>query len=175
MKAKEMLITALGCLGAMVALGQTAAPPAAPQSGPGVQAAQDAKYPEWIAAKCKNPPAARGGGGGGRAAGGAAAAAPAAGGQRAAAGDGRGNAAAGPPVPVDYTIKAIPGVIAAGQKWKEIVEIPGNNADGDGDPREAHFAIAQSKGKSGQSEHESRPEGFRVHGGRPLRYAVAAV
>jgi sugar lactone lactonase YvrE len=131
MKWKEMLITALGCLGAMVALGQTPAPPAAPQQGPGVQATQDARYPEWIATKCKNPPGRGGaGGGGGRAVGGAAAAPGAAGGQRAAGGDGRGNAAAGPPAHRDYTIAEIPGVIAAGQKWKTVWTGTGNNADG---------------------------------------------
>ena len=112
MTSKEMLITALGCLGAIVVLGQTPAPPpaapAAPQEGPGVQAPADARYPAWIAKNCKNPPAPRGGGGG-----------------RAAVA-----ANAGPPAPRDYTVTEIPGVIAAGQKWKSVWTGTGNNADG---------------------------------------------
>ena len=55
MKSKGMLLTALGCLGAMVVLGQAPAQqpaaPAAPQTGPGVQAPSDAKYAEFVAAK----------------------------------------------------------------------------------------------------------------------------
>ena len=112
MTSKEMLITSLGCLGAIVVLGQTPAPPpaapAAPQQGPGVQAPADARYPAWIAKNCKNPPAPRGGGGG-----------------RAA-----GAATAGPPTPRDYTVTEIPGVIAGGQKWKSVWTGTGNNADG---------------------------------------------
>src|SRR2546425_13104937 len=112
MTSKEMLITSLGCLGAIVVLGQTPAPPpaapAAPQQGPGVQAPADARYPAWIAKNCKNPPAPRVGGGG-----------------RAAVA-----ATAGPPAPRDYTVTEIPGVIAAGQKWKSVWTGTGNNADG---------------------------------------------
>lgn len=120
MMSKGMLLTTLGCFGAIVVLGQ-APPPAAPQQGPGVQAPADARYAEWVATKCKTPPAPRGGGG-------ARAGAPAA-----AAGAARGaanNAAAGPPEHRDYTVKEIPGVIAAGQKWKSIWTGTGNNADG---------------------------------------------
>src|SRR5205823_3975528 len=122
---KAILTTAFGCLGAMAMVGQTPSPaPAAPQQGPGVQAAQDARYPEWIATKCKNPPPARGGGGGG-------ARGPAGpGGGAARGGAGANNATAGPPAPVEYTVTAIPGVIAAGQKWKSIWTGTGNNADG---------------------------------------------
>jgi sugar lactone lactonase YvrE len=124
MKSKGILITALGCLGAMAVLGQTPTPPAAPtppQQGPGVQAPADARYPEWIMSKCKMPPPPRGGGRG-----------PAAG-AGAAAGAARGGAAnnpAEPPPHRDYTVKEIPGVIAAGQKWKSIWTGTGNNADG---------------------------------------------
>src|SRR5262245_2202836 len=87
MNSKGMFLTAAGCLGAIVVLGQAPAP----QQGPGVQAPQDARYADAIA-KCKVPPPQRGGGGG-RGAG--AAAAPAAG----RGGDARGpnDAAAGPP------------------------------------------------------------------------------
>ena len=66
MKSKGMLLTALGCLGAMAVLGQAPAQqpaaPAAPQTGPGVQAPADAKYAEFVASKCKTPPSVRGGG-----------------------------------------------------------------------------------------------------------------
>jgi gluconolactonase len=75
-----------------------------------VQAAQDAKEPAVLAA-CKTPPPARGGGRGR--------------GRGAAAG--RGAAPAGPR---DYTVTEIPGVIAAGTKWTEVMAIDGNNADG---------------------------------------------
>src|SRR5215475_15663292 len=97
MISKGMLLTAAGCLGAVAILGQT---PAAPQTGPGVQALQDAKYPDFIATKCKTPPPQRGGGGGRGAGSGAAA--------------GRGSAPAGPPEHRAYEIKEIPGVIADG-------------------------------------------------------------
>jgi len=126
MKSKGMLLTALGCLGAMAVLGQAPAQqpaaPAAPQTGPGVQAPSDAKYAEFVAAKCKTPPPARGAGGGGRGP---------AGPGGAAAGPGGGAAApAGPPAHRDYMVTAIPGVIAAGQQWKTIWTGTGNNADG---------------------------------------------
>ena len=141
MKSKGILITALGGLGglaAMVVFGQApAAAPAAPQTGPGVQAPADAKYQDWIK-QCKVPPPPRGGGGG------RAGAAPAAGAgagagaaQGALAAPARGGAApnnaaaaTAPPAPRDYTMKEIPGVIAAGQKWKSIWTGTGNNADG---------------------------------------------
>lgn len=118
-----MWITAVGCLGAITVLAQaptpaqTPAAPAAPQQGTGVRATDDPRYAEWIASKCKTPlppPQARGGGGGGagRGPGGGAA------------------AAAGPQAHNDYTVTEIPGVIAAGQKWKPVWNGTGNNADG---------------------------------------------
>jgi gluconolactonase len=99
-------------LGATVALirAQPPAPAPALRTGPGVQAANDAKEPELLAT-CKVPPPARGGGRG----------------RAGAPGRGAPPAAAGPK---DYTVTEIPGVIAAGEKWKEVVEIEGNNADG---------------------------------------------
>src|SRR5260370_19672388 len=119
MNSKGMLLPTVGCLGAIVVLGQAPVPPssapASPQ-GPGVQAPQDARYAEWIRTKCKTPPAPRGGGAG-RGPGGA-------------AGRGGNNAAAGPPTPRDYTVTEIPGVIAAGQKWRSVWTGTGNNADG---------------------------------------------
>ena len=120
MKSIGILLTALACLAAIVALGQAPAPapaaPAALQQGPGVQAPQDSRYQEWIRTKCKTPPPPRGGGPG----------------RGPAAGGGRGadTPAAGPPEHRDYTVTEIPGVIAAGQKWKSIWTGTGNNADG---------------------------------------------
>src|SRR5207247_615011 len=117
MKAIGLLITAAGCLGAIVVLGQGRGPaqaPAAPaanaaplQQGPGIQSANDARYREFVNSKCKNPPQPRGGvaGGGGAAGRGGAAggAAPAAGGAApqagAAGGGGRGGGAAAPAGP----------------------------------------------------------------------------
>jgi gluconolactonase len=84
---------------------------AALAQGPSLQAAQDPRYKEVIAA-CKTPPpapaapAARQGGPG------APAAAPASAG------------------PAEYKVDAIPGVIAAGQRWRQVWEAPGNNGDG---------------------------------------------
>ena len=37
---------------------------------------------------------------------------------------------AGPAIPPEYTVTAIPGVIAAGQRWKLEWQVQGNNADG---------------------------------------------
>ena len=126
MNTKGMLSVALFLLGALVVAieGQGQAPalpgapaagaaPAAQQTGPGVQAPNDAKYREFVTAKCKNPPpppAPRGGGGGGR---GAAATNP-----------------DGSPKHRDYKVAAIPGVIADGAMWKTVWTGRGNNADG---------------------------------------------
>jgi gluconolactonase len=111
MKSNGLLLTAAGCLGAIVVLGQTPAPttPAAPQQGPGVQAPLDARYANLIASKCKTPPQPAGGGRGGR---------------------GRGAPANTAPEHREYTVKEIPGVIAAGAKWKSVWTGTGNNADG---------------------------------------------
>src|SRR5262245_48932825 len=123
MKSKSMLLTAVGSLGAIVVLGQTPAPQ------PGTQAPAHPAYQDWVTKSCKVPPPPRGGGPGrGAAAPDGAAAAAAPGG--AAAGAGRGDAAAGPPPQREYAVTEIPGVIAAGQKWKSIWTGTGNNADG---------------------------------------------
>src|ERR1700722_658114 len=92
-------------LGAMAAWGQIPSPPGL-KTGPGVQAPNDSKEPD-VLKTCKVPPQARGGG------------------PRRGAGP-----AAAAPGPKEYTVSEIPGVIAAGQKWKEIWEVDGNNADG---------------------------------------------
>lgn len=102
--------------------------PRDPTRTPGVQAPADPNRAAFVMANCKNPapaPAARGGG-----------AAPAAGGRGgrdggapAAAGGRGGGGAAVPAGPGEYTVTAIPGVIAAGQRWKELWTDSGNNAD----------------------------------------------
>lgn len=105
MKLTGTLAIILGAVGVSVMLSQQ---PAAQRTGPGVQAPQDAKYADLMKT-CKTPPPARGGGKGGP---------PKAKGPAAPAG------------PRDVTSTAIPGVIAAGQKWKEVWQVDGNNADG---------------------------------------------
>lgn len=106
MKFRAMLPIVLGIAGATAALCQIPAP-AGKKQGPGVQAPADERYADVIKS-CKTPPPAPAGRGGGR-------------------GRGRGPAQAGPS---DYTVSGIPGVIAAGEKWKEVWQVDGNNADG---------------------------------------------
>ena len=108
---------------AAAALSWAQAPPAGQRTGPGVQAAQDSKEPEVLAG-CKTQPPARGGGRG--------------------AGRGRGAANPAPPGPKDYTVTEIPGVIAAGQKWKEVWQVAGNNADGIIGTKDGGLLIAQN-------------------------------
>ena len=121
MKSTGILTIVLGVLGATVALCQIQ-PPAGLRSGPGVQAAQDEREPEVLKA-CKTAPPARGGRGG----------------------PGRGPApapaAAGPR---EYTVTEIPGVVAAGQQWKEIWQVDGNNADGIIATHDGGLLIAQN-------------------------------
>src|SRR5688572_4285115 len=101
-----------------------------------LQAPQDPRYADVIA-KCKTPPA-RGGG--------PATAGPAGGGAAPAAGGaGRGAAPAAPPAAAaDYTVAAIPGVIAAGQRWTSIYQTTGNNADGPIATPDGGLLIAQN-------------------------------
>ena len=102
MRSIALVIAALGCFGAIVVTGQAPAPTPATQTGPGVQALNDAKFPAYVAANCKTPPAGRGGGRGPQ------------------------------PRPIHraYAVTAIPGVIAAGEKWRTVWTGTGNNADG---------------------------------------------
>lgn len=116
MRTRSMLAIA-GILGLTAAQGQTPAPPA-PRTGPGVQAAADSKEPD-ILKTCKVPPPGRGGG----------------------RGPGRG---APPPATRDTTVKEIPGVIAAGQQWKEVWQVDGNNADGIIATKDGGLLIAQN-------------------------------
>jgi gluconolactonase len=129
MKSKIILTMTLGVCSAMIALSQAPAAQAPAQGqrqGPGVQGPNDPRYAALIAT-CKNPPPARGGGGGG---GGQARGAAPAQGAPAGAPQARGGAPAAPAAPVEYTVTEIPGVIAAGQRWKTVWETQGNNADG---------------------------------------------
>lgn len=119
MKATGMLTIALGVVGATTAWCQIR-PPAGKTTGPGVQSAQDAREPEVLKA-CKTPPPSRAGRGGPRRAG-----------ARAETG------------PRQYTVTEIPGVIAAGQQWKEVWQVDGNNADGIIATKDGGILIAQN-------------------------------
>jgi gluconolactonase len=124
MRLKIVIGLGLSLVSAAAALAQSQAP--APATPPNLQATRDPRYQDVIA-KCKTPPApapARGGGAGGRAGGGAPPAAPAA--------------------PPDYTVTAIPGVIAAGQRWTTIYQTTGNNADGPIASDDGGLLIAQN-------------------------------
>ncbi len=111
-----LLAFGLACTGAITVFGQQQ--PRDAGRTPGVQAGGDPNRAAFIMANCKAPapePQGRGGG--------APAGAPA----------GRGGAAAAPvpaaPQTAEYTVTAIPGVIAAGQRWRVLWEDSGNNAD----------------------------------------------
>ena len=123
MKRTALLALTLAASAATAAALQGQAP-AAPRTGPGVQAAQDAREPD-VLAKCKTPPpAAQGRGGPGA--------------------PGRGAPAAANPGPREYTVTAIPGVVAAGAQWKLLWEEPGNNADGLAATKDGGILIAQN-------------------------------
>jgi gluconolactonase len=100
-------------------------PPAGKTTGPGVQAAADTREPE-VLKQCKVPPVT-----------------PAFPGQAKGKAKGTGPAAA-PSGPRDYAVMEIPGVIAAGQKWKEIWTVDGNNADGIIATKNGDLLIAQN-------------------------------
>src|SRR4029077_11824826 len=95
--------------------------PTPPRTGPGVQAAQDAREPD-VLAKCKTPPPVAQGRG-----------AP-----------GRGGNQAPNPNPREYAVKEIPGVISGGAQWKTVWEEPGNNADGLAATKDGGILIAQN-------------------------------
>jgi gluconolactonase len=103
---RMMLAAAAAFVGAVGVFAQQQ--PADPMRVPGVQAGADPNRAAFVMANCKMPPApaAQPPGGGGR--------------------------AGGPPPPArsaEYTVNAIPGVIAAGQKWRVLWTDTGNNAD----------------------------------------------
>jgi gluconolactonase len=97
--------------------------PAGERTGPGVQAPQDSKEQE-VLKTCKTPPQGRGGGQG--------------------KGKGKGPGPAAAAGPRDYTVTAIAGVIAAGQKWKDVWQGEGNNADGIIATKDGGLLIAQN-------------------------------
>lgn len=125
MKSTRTFTILLGSAAALAVLGQQ--PPAGPRTGPGVQATQDAKEPDLLKTCKVAPPAGRGrgGNGGGQAKGGAA----------------RGPA---PTFPREYSITGIPGVVAAGEKWKEVWQVEGNNADGIIATKDGGILLAQN-------------------------------
>ncbi|HLK48053.1 MAG TPA: SMP-30/gluconolactonase/LRE family protein [Bryobacteraceae bacterium] len=118
MRLTRGLVLVLGVLGAAALVAQIP-PPAGKRSGPGVQSAADEREPEVLKA-CKTPPPAR------------------AGGPR------RGGARAQESGPRQYTVSEIPGVIAAGQQWKEVWQVDGNNADGIIATKDGGLLIAQN-------------------------------
>ena len=119
MKSTGTLAIGLGIFAAASAWCQIR-PPAGQRTGPGVQAQQDEKEPEVLKA-CKTPPPAPAARGGAR----------------------RGGAAA-ETFPRQYTVTEIPGVIAAGQQWKDVWEVDGNNADGIIATKDGGLLIAQN-------------------------------
>ena len=111
MTSRGCVIIAAGMLGAAVLLTEAQLAGQAPEgrrTGPGVQAAQDAREPE-VLATCKTPPAPP---------------------RVAAVRAGGPPAVVGNPMARDYSVTAIPGVIGAGQRWKMWWQGTGNNADG---------------------------------------------
>jgi gluconolactonase len=128
MKSTSMLTIVLGVLGVTAVLCQ-APPPAAQRTGPGVQASQDAKEQD-VLNTCKTPPPARGGG--------------ARGGGQGKAPQGKGPAPAAAAGLAEYKVTEIPGVVAAGQQWKEVWQVDGNNADGLIATKDGGILIAQN-------------------------------
>jgi gluconolactonase len=119
MKSPRTLAIAVGLLAATCALAQNQAPPLPPPAAnappPSLQANADPGYDAAIAA-CKNPPPKS----------------PA-------------FHFGGPgPAPRDYTVTEIPGVIAAGQRWKFLWQEAGNNGDGIVGTRDGGLLIAQN-------------------------------
>ena len=120
MKSTGIFTMVAAVLYATAALGQIQ-PPAGRRSGPGVQSAQDEREPDVLKA-CKTPPAT--------------------GGRR--GGPGRGPAPAAQAGPREYKVMPIPNVVAAGQQWKEVWEVDGNNADGIIATNDGGLLIAQN-------------------------------
>ncbi len=144
MKTTIILAAVLGAAGAIFVTNAVSQQPpaAAPKQGPGVQASADPREADLLKT-CKTPPPAGRGFGGGGAKGGPAKGGPAKGGPggQAKDGKGRGPAQTGPR---DYTVTEIPGVIAAGQKWKDVWDGHGNNSDGIIATKDGGILIAQN-------------------------------
>src|SRR5208282_2133313 len=115
MKLTTIRALVLGGLCAMAALGQIPNPPGL-TTGPGVQAARDTKEPD-VLKTCKVPPPAP-------------------------------RPFPQPPpaakASAPKTVTEISGVVAAGQQWKEIWEVDGNNADGIIATKDGGILIAQN-------------------------------
>jgi gluconolactonase len=116
MKSRAVLVVVLAGLGGMAALAQIPMP-AGKTSGPGVQAARDSKEPE-VLKTCQVPPTAP--------------AFP------------RRPPAAAAETSGPKPVTEIPGVVAAGQAWKEIWQVDGNNADGIVATKDGGILIAQN-------------------------------
>lgn len=123
MRLTAALVVLLGMMGVTVALSQ-APDPSVNKQPPNVQAPQDPKESEVLAA-CKVAPPARGGARGG-------------------GGQGRGRGPAEPAGARDYAVTEIPGVIAAGAKWTVVWEASGNNSDGIIASKDGGILIAQN-------------------------------
>jgi len=125
MSTKGTLTVALAVIGSAIALAQAEPPrlPPAPANAPApsLQSAADPGYQALIAT-CKNAPPARGGRG-------------------PAGARGRGPQAQGIR---EYTVAAIPGVIAAGQKWTFLWQEAGNNGDGIVGTNDGGLLLAQN-------------------------------
>jgi gluconolactonase len=115
------IITIVFGVASLAAFGQIPRP-SGKTTGPGVQAAADEKEPD-VLKTCKVPPPAGRGGRGNQA---------------------KGAAPAPQQYPRAYTVSAIPGVIAAGQMWKEVWPVDGNNQDGIVATKDGGILIAQN-------------------------------
>ena len=138
MKPKGILAVALCVVGSALVLAQGDAPrlPTAPANAaaPSVQAPADPGYAA-LTGQCKTPPPARGGRAGAAGARGAAGA---------GAGAGGGARVAQPAGPRDYTVMEIPGVIAAGQRWRFMWQEAGNTGDGIVGTNDGSLLLAQN-------------------------------
>jgi len=126
MKPLTIFATLFAALGTFAVFSQNP-PPAAPRTGPGVQAPQDAKYADLIKT-CKVPPQA----------------APVRGGAKGGPGKGQAKGPGAPPPAAPKELAAIPGVLAAGQQWKEVWQVDGNNADGIVATKDGGILLAQN-------------------------------
>jgi gluconolactonase len=143
MKSKWVLLIALGLLISTVYMAQDEAPrlppPPANPRPPSISSPDDPGLPALIAT-CKTPPPPRGGGGAGGA--GRGAPPPVANAPAGAAAAGRGGQQQ--QLPRNYTVTEIPGVIAAGQRWKFLWQEAGNNGDGIVGTDDGGLLIAQN-------------------------------